>query len=1703
MADNETDNTEINETEAEASETTLRQPFFTRRKVLGTLGFVGFAIVFLAVTVYVLYRAGTFDRYIQDQLVTKLSDIGMDFESESFRVTASPLTLDLHNALFRDKLTGQKLFFVREARLGLTVLDLLSWRLSRDISIDTSDISGAEVWITFDENGRSNFSNLRLVETAEKSRVNFRYDSVNFSVQDSVIHFGDVSRSIAAEGRNVGFLLSPDAPAADGRSRYRFDLRSDDSTFSYGDKTLEKITVRAKGLADDLGADIESLTVHTPVGDSALSGTVREWNSPKYELDVDSTLDITQIAMILASKTTLAGVGNFKGHVSGSGENYRIEGTADTESLRAGGIYLKALDVAATVEGTNANYYANGKAVAEMLTFEDFKIDFPKMAGNVRGTGTDFRWVGELQAIAARSPSLTLGGLFLSDALAEYKDRQLRAEAGKAKIQKLTTGGLELDDVAARKTTISTADGGVDIYSPDATAGSLVAKGYRLDGMAGRNLRITSRAGETTVSTTDATSKTANIGGNRVAGVKTSELKLKASRRGTDLSLANLKADRAESDGTRIDGIESPLVTLANSDGTTTIYADKARVARIDAGSAVLGSLNVGGVRLTIRNGIVEGRSNDIDAGDITLAKSKQVPSGGVINTARFAKPVFIVEPSGRYRASADMSIGGGTVGSIALGAASAKVEMTNERTLLDHIDASVMDGRLTGTIAMASNARSDSRIDAEFTGLDLSKLVALQSGRVIALAGKTDGNAHLTLKGSDIRTVSGNLKFGINASAGSSDSEVIPVNGNVDVTADTGLFTIADARLNSAKSQLTASGRFDLRDDASDLKFAVSSTDGGEIKRLIQITGALPEMEQQIDSLKLEFAGNLSFDGSVTGNIYDPNIDGKLKVDTVLMRQRVLGSVSTDVAVNPTGVDLRNGMLNERTGGTADFAINIPYGTPNSTSVTASLNGVDAGNLLAALPVELPERLSDLSGKTTGKVDIRGLPNNAEGSIDLKATGGTIAGQTFDGLTANAVFRGTEIVLQSGEIRLGAGSVTAKGTYDRKAGNFDVDVNGKQVPAPLVLSFLPKSDSIPAIGGLVDLNAKATGIADRPATYDVRFDGNARQVTIGESPFGDVTINGRTENNVLNADITANLEGRNQIIKATLHFEDDRIPFNVTTSFDQSPLSPYIAFVPKLKTLPITGTGTGIIQFGGYLRTKNDAGVYVYDTSNLSGTAVFAQLAMVIQDTPLSAAEPVSIKFNTREVVFEKARFAGGGSNMTVSGTKALADDAVNDLEINGRVSLNLLNLAKTDVFFAGLADVAVRLTGPNRDSRLSGSASTENASISTFVGSDRLTFDRVKTRVVFTSNEAEIEQARGYLGGGAFNASGGAMLDGLSVRAFRFTLNGDNITVPLPKDFMTTGDAQLEFTGRREGAADSLQMTVAGRVSARRSLYSKDIDLASLVGGRREPVLSNSGGSLNALRYDLTIEGRDALVVKNNTADLTASVSLALTGDSNDPRITGRITANSGTIFFRKDRYEVQRGVLEFPPDTTIDPVINLQAETEIAGYQIFVNLAGPLKDSELLSATVRSSPALPQADVVSLITTGSLSNAAGGIPTLAQTGINTAAEILTDSIINNPVRRATDRLFGLNVFEIDPIISGQQLNPSARLTVGRQINNNLRVTYSTNLSQDQNQILALEYRVSNKLSFVAQYEQRSLSNVTRNRDNFSFEIRLRKRF
>jgi translocation and assembly module TamB len=298
-----------------------------------------------------------------------------------------------------------------------------------------------------------------------------------------------------------------------------------------------------------------------------------------------------------------------------------------------------------------------------------------------------------------------------------------------------------------------------------------------------------------------------------------------------------------------------------------------------------------------------------------------------------------------------------------------------------------------------------------------------------------------------------------------------------------------------------------------------------------------------------------------------------------------------------------------------------------------------------------------------------------------------------------------------------------------------------------------------------------------------------------------------------------------------------------------------------------------------------------------------------------------------------------------------------------------------------------------------------------------------------------------------------------------------------------------------------------IGGTVNLRRAEYTQPIELTDFIDRRRAATITEGvgtpGGALGSnVRLDLRVEGRDALVVHNNLADAVGSVSLQLRGRIEEPIISGRITATRGTInFIRNQRYELTRAIIDLPPSQEIDPVLNVQAESEIKGYRTIVQLTGPLSQ---LTANVRSEPGLPQADVIALITTGNLSSGDESQSVLSQTGVGTAASLLTETLINAPVQRATDKLFGLNRFELDPLIAGRGgASPTARLTVGRQINRNLSVTYSTNVTTDQNQVLALEYRVSDRISFVAQYQQGPINTLRSQRDDFSFEVRFRKRF
>jgi translocation and assembly module TamB len=1695
----------------EPEESPRRRGWLSRRNVLIAAGIPLALLVILAAVVFFFIRFGYAGRYIEARFVEQMAKIGVRTEIGQFEQTFSPLGTRIRDVKFYDQATNELLAQAKEIQLDATVTDLLAPNLNRTVRLDSMTVTDLEAWVRFDAEGRSNFSRLKIPEQ-EESNLRFNFETMKFRLNNALIHYGDSQRKLSGDAHNVAIFVEPDEGLSETERevenrRFKFEISAANSLFTVhdqdqplnsrnptignNDRPIEPIDVNVRGIATETYAEIAELNLKTPFTESRLNGRLENWEKLKYKLNIVSTVDLQKTGETFKAEQALRGFGNLTGVVEGEGDKYTVTAEVTSDALAADNVRLKGLRVDASVSGQADAYEANGKAVAEMLNAGDFELDTLQLAGKVMGTGTDFRWLGDLQAAAARVPGATIANLILADAQAEYKDNQLTANVGRVAADSLDGFDAKVRALRASGAKIRNASDTTDIQLASVNADSVQAQSA--------NLR----------------------------GVNASDVRIRNGAR-TDVEIGRVQAQSLDAQGANVRGLTAANVDVTTSGATTDITAQTVQVGGVTTAQAVLGSLNIAGVRLKIVGERIEGETGNINAGNIALNKSRDLPQGGRIENVRVVRPRFVVEPSGRYRASADLSLGGGVLGTVNLGAARAAVTATNGQVDLRNLNAQVLDGNLNGDAVITYEGRAATRINAAFDNLDVAKILALQGGQVVPLAGKTTGRVDLTFPGLNYKSASGTVSADVTAEAGSDERGRVPLTGRLDVRADNGLFNVETANFKTNASEFTANGRFDLEGSDSNLNIALNSTDARELQQIISVLNVAPDVDKQLAENRIEIGGNFNFNGTLTGNLNNPNVQGRATLDSISANNRFLGSLTTDLSVQGKDVALNNGRLAQANGGNVTFNVGVP-GSTNNISINAELNNVDVGNLIAAAPNQdsLPAFLKNISAATSGTINLTGVPNNINGLVELRSKGGSIGGERFDSLTSRVVFESPNINIERIEARAGNGVLTVSGNYLGEEARFNLNATGTNLPVERFRGFF--GENPPNIAGVVNFKAQGagdvvfteTGAFDTTGTLqavNISFDGSGQDITIDNRAIGSVAFTGKTENQILTANVTGTFGNQEQTVLATVNFGNENLPFRAETVFNNTDLAPYAAIFQDPRSVALGGRATGRATFGGNLRTRNAEGELVFSTADLSGEASFTALTLQVEDTALSIAEPTTVRFSSSQVTFENTRLVGSGSNIVINGTAVFMGEGASNLGAEGTINLRVLNAFSNNQFFGGLATVAVRVTGSSSNVRLSGSAAVDNASFTTIISNERTTFTNIKGRVLFNANQAQIENLQARLGGGTVTASGGIVFsNNLQIQAFRLDVRGDDVSARLPQDFRTTGDAVIQVSGVRRQLStidprtgrneEVIQSIISGNIYATRGEYNREIELVDLISSRRSGAISTGVGEsiLGTPQLDLRITGRDALIVRNETADLVGSLDLRITGDINEPLIGGRISVTSGSIVLLNDvRYDVTRATIDFPGQLDASPVVNFQGEADIAGYQVFLIASGAVSDANNLSITVRSNPALPQADVVSLITTGALTNADGGIGTLAQTGLNTAADLVTDALINEPIRKATDRLFGLNRFELNPVLAGQRgIEPGARLTVGRQINRNLSVTYSTNLSADRNQVLALVYRVSNRVSFVAQYEQAPLSNVTQRRDNFSFEVRFRRRF
>ena len=128
------------------------------------------------------------------------------------------------------------------------------------------------------------------------------------------------------------------------------------------------------------------------------------------------------------------------------------------------------------------------------------------------------------------------------------------------------------------------------------------------------------------------------------------------------------------------------------------------------------------------------------------------------------------------------------------------------------------------------------------------------------------------------------------------------------------------------------------------------------------------------------------------------------------------------------------------------------------------------------------------------------------------------------------------------------------------------------------------------------------------------------------------------------------------------------------------------------------------------------------------------------------------------------------------------------------------------------------------------------------------------------------------------------------------------------------------------------------------------------------------------------------------------------------------------------------------------------------------------------------MRSDPPLPELEIVSLIAGGStveeIASRSKSAPTSERLFQSGAASILFDLLQQRVGNRLG--LLGGGRVRIDPFLVGAENNPGARIRLSEQVTKDLTITYSQDLSSNRQQVILIEYFVSQNTSIVASRDE-----------------------
>lgn len=683
-----------------------------------------------------------------------------------------------------------------------------------------------------------------------------------------------------------------------------------------------------------------------------------------------------------------------------------------------------------------------------------------------------------------------------------------------------------------------------------------------------------------------------------------------------------------------------------------------------------------------------------------------------------------------------------------------------------------------------------------------------------------------------------------------------------------------------------------------------------------------------------------------------------------------------------------------------------------------------------------------DLGGRVDARIALDRAPDGLNGGGSLEWHDGIWEGQRWDRAAATFAVVGDRVDVSEAGLQAPALDAIGSGAFDLDSGDGTVRIEEARIEVTELEGLTPPEVELE---GDVTISGELRIVAGKLAGA---LELAAADATLAGYALGDFA--GRVEGNAGRFDLTLD----SALDEWTLGAQIDTS--EAGTVKGRLTLDEALIDAPGLLPLGAELALSGALDFSGPLASPESLLV----TGQLDGVDLW------LGTRGLNARAPIELHLEQRTLLLRPIRLEGTAGDVEAELAWDLEQDLL-DLSASGRVSGALVGLLAPDLRGAGNLDFELDVRGPSAEPVVEGRGTLANGRLR-LLGLGQ-TLEQIGARVDWRDGRLAVDGLSGVLGGGTVDGSLSAETEGLAIRDFQLELTASSARLRYPGPF------EGRYSGSVAWSGDLDNSLIHANLELERGLYREEFGIGGLFGGAtREFTPLEDAGAGAGISLDVRIRADDEIFVRNELARLEAAGDLTISGTADRPVVNGRVRVlDGGEIVFRDVIYQIESANLDFVELERFDPYLTLRARTTVQSYTIVLRVQGTADDFEY---ELSSTPSLSQQDIIALLATGNTLQELSERGATSGFGGDLAGNYFA-GFLTGRLQQQLESLLGLDRLEINPLLLEGETDPTTRVTIGKEVADDVYVIVSNDLGQTERQIYQIEWRASRKLKITAQ--------------------------